>query len=289
MKKSDSRPTFFYFRIHINKTMKRFTQFILGIALLTTLTLACSSNRNMVLKQNAGVVADPSLYATLYQQFAAEYKALCFQAYNIASFRLDEALQRKYHRPLSIVLDIDETVLDNIPYQAAALKGNFGYPVQWDEWMNKADAAPLEGVVKFLQIAEDKGVTIFYISNRKDKYKAATIENLKAKHLPFADEVHVLLRTDGNEKNTRRNLVAQNFEIIMFVGDNLGDFDGIFDTTDAQLRTDATIKYADSFGEKWIVLPNPVYGNWVDALRGYDLKLPPQALADTLKNSLIEF
>lgn len=269
--------------------MKRFTQIILWAALLSTLILACSSNRNVTLKQKTGVVADPSLYATLYQQFAAEYKALCFQAYNIATLRLEQALQRKYNRPLSIVLDIDETVLDNIPYQAAALKGNFGYPVQWDEWMNKADAAPLEGVVNFLQKAADEGVTIFYISNRKEKYKAATIENLKAKHLPFADEDHVLLRTDGVEKNTRRSLVAQNFEIIMFVGDNLGDFDGIFDTNDAQLRTEATVKYANSFGEKWIVLPNPVYGNWVDALHGYDLKLPPQALADTLKKSLLGF
>lgn len=269
--------------------MKRITQFILGVALLTTFTLACSSNRNIALNPNAGVVADPSLYATLYQQYAAEYKALCFQAYNIADFRLEQALQRKYGRPLAIVLDIDETVLDNIPYQAAGLRGKFSYPVQWDEWMNAADAEPLEGAVKFLKKADAAGVEIFYVSNRIQKYLAPTIKNLMAKDLPFADEAHVLLRTDGNEKDTRRNLVRENFEIIMLVGDNLGDFEGIFDTSDAKLRTEATRKYADSFGEKWIVLPNAVYGTWVNALRGYDLKLPPQALADTLTNSLQGF
>ncbi len=262
--------------------MKKITHFFITVTFFAAFVSACgTSQKTSVNHQVNG--AHPALYATLYQQFAAEYKALCYQAYTLADLRLKQSLEKSYDKPLAIILDIDETVLDNIPYQAAAIKGDFGYPVQWAEWMEKADAEPLAGVVSFLQKASDLGVEIFYVSNRKETFKEATIRNLKDKQLPFADTDHVLLRQSSTEKESRRALIKEKFEVIMLVGDNLGDFDAIFEVTDATKRMNNTIDNKHLFGDRWIVLPNAAYGSWVDALPGYNQSLSPQALSDTLK------
>lgn len=264
----------------------KFNYLILVMSLSIGL-LSCSVSRESARQQPRQMVS-PDLYATLYQQYAAEYKALCFQAYNLASLRLEQALTENYSKPTAIVLDIDETVLDNIPYQAAAIKGGFGYPVQWAEWMESANAEPLAGVTEFLQLAANTGVNIFYVSNRKEVFKEATIRNLQAKGLPFADEAHVLLRVSGNEKESRRKSISAEYEIIMLVGDNLGDFDSMFET-DADVRMTATLEYAGQFGKKWIVLPNAVYGSWLETMPGYDTKLTKEALTDSLRMQLKGF
>lgn len=261
--------------------------------LFTTLVLAlglsgCSPARQTTADKTTNEL-DPTLYGALYQQYAAEYRALCYQAYNVADHRLQQALKRASARPLAIVLDIDETVLDNIPYQAEAIKGGFGYPEGWAEWMEAASAEPLAGVVDFLQRAKDAGVEVFYVSNRKDIFKSATIQNLAAKNLPNADADHVLLRETSNEKESRRQRIRDKYEVIMLIGDNLGDFDGMFEDVNAEQRMEATRQNKSMFGSRWIILPNAVYGNWVDVLPGYDQKLPPQERNQRLKENLKGF
>lgn len=74
------------------------------------------------------------LAATLFQQCAAEMKALSYQAYNIAGMRLEEALKEAndpHH--LAVILDLDETVLDNSPHSDQSIIDRFSFPIGWDE------------------------------------------------------------------------------------------------------------------------------------------------------------
>lgn len=239
--------------------------FILSAFILVLASTSCKQTAN-----RDEHVTHPALYATLFQQRAAEYKALCFQAYNLAALRLAEYDFSDTSKPLAIVVDIDETILDNSPYQAKAIVNDFAYPVQWKEWIEAAKAETVPGAVEFLTDAGAKGVKIFYITNRKDQFRDATLKNLIDKGFPNAENEYLLMRTSGNEKETRRNQVREKYHIILLMGDNLGDFSDIFDTTDADKRMQEVDLHQADFGARWIVLPNPVYGSWMNALPGYD-------------------
>lgn len=213
----------------------------------------------------------PELYAVLYQQSAAEYVALCYQAYNIAELRLNEILKQNHERPMAIVVDIDETVLNNVPYQADGIINNYTFSNEtWNQWIEKMDADPVPGAVEFLNYAAQNGVETFYISNREENerfsHRAPTLTNLKEKGFPFAEDKNLLLMGTSGEKDTRRNKVLENYDIVMLIGDNLGDFAGVFDSKDAEVRMNATNEFESYFGERWIVLPNAMYGKWVSAL-----------------------
>ena len=210
----------------------------------------------------------PGLYATLYQPQSAEYKALCYQAFNIAELRLSERLKDKIEKPLAIVVDIDETVLDNSPYQAQGILEHFDYPVKWDTWINSASAEAVPGALEFLKEASANGVKVFYITNRKEVFRDATRKNLLDLGFPDAVDENILLRTEENDKEPRRQSVLQNYEIFLLMGDNLGDFHSVFDSTDAQVREDFMLENIANFGKNWIVLPNPLYGTWMEALPG---------------------
>lgn len=212
----------------------------------------------------------PAMYATLFVQQATEYKALCYQAFNIATERLDARLQIPTDNLLSIVVDIDETVLDNSPYQAQGILDHFDYPERWDEWIHAAKADTVPGALSFLKYASEKGVAIFYISNRREKFREATIQNLKKYGFPDAVNEHLLLRNEENDKEPRRQQVLQKYEIVLLMGDNLGDFHSAFDTSDDSVRDSFAENNISNFGNKWIVLPNPVYGTWINALPGME-------------------
>lgn len=206
------------------------------------------------------------LYAVAYQQLSPEYVALCYQAFNLAELRLNEIVQQQYEKPLAVVVDIDETVLDNIPYQADCIIKDYEYPTAWSEWMHSADAKPIAGSVEFLNKAFELGVETFYISNRKEEFRIPTLKNLTEKGFPCVKDENLLLRDKDNEKETRRQKVLENYEIVLLIGDNLGDFADLFETKNAADRMNATLNNKDVFGSKWIMLPNAVYGAWLDAL-----------------------
>jgi len=237
---------------------------------------SCKVNQEQTQVKNAGT-NENLVMATLYYQRAAEMKALSFQAYNIARLRLDQELaQSQDPSKLAIVLDIDETVLDNSPYEAESILKNMSYPTGWDEWIFKADAEPLPGVIEFLSYADSKKVQIFYITNRRDKYREATVKNLIEKGLPQTSEGHLMFRTAESSKETRRLQVIQNHKIILLIGDNLGDFDKLFDDQAMERRSAVVDSLKLEFGKRFIILPNPMYGDWLQAIYNYDNKLTPE-------------
>jgi 5'-nucleotidase (lipoprotein e(P4) family) len=262
----------------------------ISIALITIL-LGLLSGCNQQLETHENQPSNEYLLAaTLYHQQAAEVEALCYQAFNIARLRLDEKLEETGNPfRLAIVLDIDETLLDNSPYEANTILENINYPEGWDDWMNKANAAALPGAVDFLSYANEQGVGIFYITNRKEKYREQTMKNLLAVGFPQAVDDHLLLRTDESSKEKRRNTVSENHEIFLLLGDNLGDFDRIFDEKTSAERAAWVEEMQNDFGKKFIILPNAMYGDWMSALYNYDNALDNQKKIAFLKDNLIRF
>ena len=208
---------------------------------------------------------DYKIQAQVWTQNSAEYRALCYQAFNAAKMNLDALFffEKEYDKPLAIIADVDETVLDNSPYDGKLILNNTTYNREsWVEWGNLEIANAIPGSLEFLIYASEKNVEIFYISNRYSEQLEATVNNLKKLGFPDAKESNVLLRGDTRSKSERRKSVSDNYEIIMLIGDNLSDFNDEFEIKLYNERSDQTDKLKNEFGTKLIVLPNPNYGDW---------------------------
>lgn len=217
--------------------------------------------------------------AILYQQKAAEYRALSYQAFSLARWQLDADFNKKHFKKLSkaerkmpraIVVDIDETVLDNSPAQAYSAKNGVSFNQKdWYAWgeMRKARAVP--GAVDFLNYAVSKGVKVFYITNRDEMQKAATVDNLQKAGFNGVTIDSVMLRTKESSKDARRAVVAAKYRIVLLAGDNLDDFTSAFERKSVAERFAETDKAKDQWGKKFIVLPNAMYGTWENAVYEY--------------------
>lgn len=213
---------------------------------------------------------EPSRYlltATLYNFYSAEYSALAYQAFNIAKERLSKIrLERPDDNNLAVVVDIDETILNNSPYEAKLMLDERTYTSEsWYDWCNMGVAEAVPGALEFLQHADSLGFHVFYITNRKkESVKEGTIENVRKLGFPQAIDSHFFLRTDERNKEKRRQAVSENFEIVLLAGDNLGDF---YENPDVFSERDKLMNAnKDLFGLKFIVLPNAIYGDWLDVI-----------------------
>ena len=251
---------------------------------------------------------DDNLNAVAWVQTSVEYKALSEQTYRAAADRLDAALKERNWDALvpaergnaatglkpAVVLDVDETVLDNSPYQARLVRDGKEYDeVSWDQWVAEKKAKPVPGVVDFAKAATARGVTLLYVSNRAEHLQDATIANLKAVGLPVAgDDVFLGLGTfvegceqHGSEKNCRRKLAGQKYRVLMQFGDQIGDFVQV--TANTREGRDALhAEYSDWFGERWFMLPNPTYGSWEPALFNNDWSQPREARRQAKRDAL---
>jgi 5'-nucleotidase (lipoprotein e(P4) family) len=200
------------------------------------------------------------LSSVLWQQTSAEYKALCIQAYNLAELRMNE--HKKNAAAKAIVIDVDETVLDNSPYRAERIKNDEFDGSFWD-WVKAEKAETVPGALQFLLKADSIGFNIYYITNRDEKYREYTADNMMKLGFPQVDKGHLLMRENKNsDKTERRNYVSEKYEIVLLIGDNLVDFSQVFYGESIQNRKDKVDENNNEFGKKYIVLPNPVHGRW---------------------------
>ena len=233
------------------------------------------------------VVVDGKLYATAYMQKAAEYRALCFQAFNIAHQRVDEIMLTKTEKPKAIITDIDETILDNSAYEAhQTLQGKDYESTSWHEWASMANADTVPGALSFLKYASFKGLEIFYVTNRSEKERDGTLKNLQKFNFPNADSAHLFPSQNSSSKEERRKSIAATHTIVMLMGDNLGDFSFLFDKKNTEERLQNVNSVAAEFGNRFIVLPNPVYGDWESALYNYNYTLTQAQKDSVIKASL---
>ncbi|HAH58309.1 MAG TPA: 5'-nucleotidase, lipoprotein e(P4) family [Bacteroidales bacterium] len=281
--------------------MKNITLYL--IALLMLSTFGCKRNAEDVARITSAdtiVVTDTLLQqklrnehmvlATLYHQRAAEYRALCYQAFNIGKLMLDKDLaDAEIEKHRIVVLDVDETVLDNSPFQAKSILESTSYPTYWIEWCELATAAPLPGAIDFLNYARKNGVSVFYVTNRNEALKEVTIKNLKEAGFPHADEEHVIMRTAEASKEGRRQVLLKKYHISLFFGDNLNDFAETFEGKSSSNRFQAVDDNKENFGKRFIVLPNAMYGDWEMALYGYNGGQPDSVLFDIRRKNLKSF
>jgi 5'-nucleotidase (lipoprotein e(P4) family) len=245
--------------------------------ILVSITSTYFVTRETTAQQPVVADNDYQIGGTLYMQTAAEYRALCYQAFNSATdyLDIDEKLKKKLpkverKKPRAVVVDIDETMLDNSPAQAAGIKNKSTFNLQnWYAWgeMRKAKAIP--GAVDFAKEAKEENVRIFYVSNRDEVQKLATIDNLIAVGFPDVSAENVILRQKDSSKESRRLAIAEKYRIIMLIGDNLNDHAMQFERKSIAERFAETDKARELWGKKYIVLPNAMYGEWENAIYDY--------------------
>ncbi|MEZ4752673.1 MAG: 5'-nucleotidase, lipoprotein e(P4) family [Bdellovibrionota bacterium] len=257
---------------------KRAALFLFSILILTR----CAS------VPEGQAVADYQIGAALWHQTSAEFRALSYQAYNLARYRLDNELRKKHSKPTAVVVDVDQTVLDGSPYQAELVKKNSSYPDGWNAYVDRADGEALPGAAGFLNYAANRGVKVFYVTNRKEPQRAATRLNLERRGFPNVDAPGALvLQTSSTSKENHRENIRKDYDVVLLVGDNLGDFDKSFDDKNIADRKDAVDASEKLFGSKYIVLPNAMYGAWEGAVYDYNWKMNPTE-RDKKRRALLE-
>lgn len=258
-----------------------------------------------------------SLNSTLWVQRSEEYIASTTAAFQHAKRLIDVGLatpkwtaipsqvprteQDRVHLaelPAAIVLDVDETVLDNSPYAAWRIKNNKPFRSEtWNRWVADHQAQAIPGAVSLIDHARARGVAVFYVTNRDFKgdldanrngviepqekstdLEPFTIQNLKDVGLlppEVSDGDALLLKGEQadwiSEKVNRRRWISDRYRVLLLLGDSLGDFAAyqnrdIYEALTADERRSELQKHRHRWGKTWIQLPNPTYGKW----------LPPQ-------------
>jgi 5'-nucleotidase (lipoprotein e(P4) family) len=261
---------------------------VAGWGFVASAALAC-------LLSSSGLAEEPVspndlLNAEVWMQTAIEYRANCLTVYALAKTRLDEALADKTwtaynqtggYQNLSpaVVLDLDETALDNSAYEASLVVNGTNFnPETWDDWTKAEQAKAVPGALEFAKYADSKGAKVFYVSNRTAEQKEATKHNLQALGFPMGGNVDTLLMKkdkpewSSDAKGARIAYIAENYRVLLLFGDNVGDFTDKYNTSMSE-RDKTFEELKAHFGHDWMMLANPAYGSWESAPYGFNYKL----------------
>lgn len=228
--------------------MKNALFLILATLIVTLKLTSCASNPQEKFKM-----------ATLYYQKSAEVKALYYQGFNAAIDQLKNTKKGKGNQ--CVVMDVDETILDNSPYQGWLYENKKSYTSDtWDQWVRFGQAKALPGAVDFINQAKKLKFDVVLITNRKSYLEEVTFKNLKEVGISVPRK-NLIGRDKTSSKVERREEIEKNCAITLLAGDSAGDFHGDFES-DYQTRLDAVEKHKSKWGRKYIILPNPMYGDW---------------------------
>ena len=245
---------------------------------------------------------EQSMLSVLYVQTATEFAANNIQTYTNAKDALLKGLEDSSwtaaleqvdnfeNKSPAIILDVDETVLDNSNFQARTILSGLSYPNGWAKWVNESNAGAVEGVYDFLHFADKKGVKIYYLTNRLESFREATKKNILKLGLPFEDDSVLLMRSEENlrDKTDRRKKIANENRIVLIIGDQLTDF---ISTKEAYVfhteRKKLAKKYSDLWGTKWFLITNPTYGRWELSIYE-DYPSSEEEAIETRKKTLIQ-
>lgn len=188
---------------------------------------------------------------------SSEYKILCEQTYKNAWDNLSEILNQS-NQQSAIIMDLDETVLDNSKYQIGLTeKGESYNPESWSEWVNLKEAELVPGAKQFIDNVRLTNTTIIFLSNRMAKNELPTIENMKRLNIYDEKDIFLLRIDKPDKKHVRRNEVTSGtgrleqvgpMEVLAYFGDAFHDF------------PQESENYI--FGQNMFMFPNPMYGKW---------------------------
>ncbi len=208
--------------------------------------------------------SDSIAYSVLWTQCSAEYEALCYQAFNGAKQYISKIKNKA--KKQAIILDIDETVLNNVIYEASLINSEYNENI-FIKWCKEIQAESICGAVDFCNFVKDSNIEIFYISNRSKIVLEETIENLKKLNFPYADKKHVLLKENASDKQDRFNYVKTlGFDIVLYGNDKLDIFDKNFTNKNYIERKQWVKENKDKFGNLYIILPNIIYSDLYETL-----------------------
>lgn len=283
----------------------------LQATILSASFLLAAGNGSLVCGQDLPVEAHEDIDATLWMRTSAEYRVLCHDAFRRALEAVDAGLTQPCwsalpdqiaqlqvpgaaacQYPPAIILDVDETALDNSRYQIECIQAAPHQFVlaDWNAWCERRAAPPIPGVTEFLAECRKRGVAIRFVTNRGPEVRAATIANLRKYGLTPEDdsaEAELLLKGDrpewGSDKTVRRAFVASTHRVLALIGDDLHDF--VWSGTDAtpEQRLAAAGTGTEFWGRRWFLIPNASNGGWERAIEGYQTPTREEKLQRKLK------
>lgn len=192
-----------------------------------------------------------------------EYKAICHQVYSNALGEINNKLH--YNRSslnipnhnFAVVMDLDETVLDNSDYQVDILSKNQTFSIEsWSLWVKDEKASLVPGAFNYITFLRDNNIQIIFISNRMNERLESTKNNMRKLGIYADEDIYLLRKNKQDKKTVRRNEIDKligrmstydPFTIIQYLGDAMGDFE---------------YNESDRFGTDQFIFPNPMYGKW---------------------------
>ena len=181
----------------------------------------------------------------LYQSFQLTHQHQLESVYQTAVATIEKAQTQA--EPIGwVVLDLDETVLDNRAYFIGY--GDYK-PDAWKQWLLLGEAPAIAGSLKFIQFLTVNHIAFAFLSGRREAQRASTLQNLKDLGIPTT--VPVLMKPDAYmegktavafKQEHRCGLEAQSgVKVWMLIGDQASDLRG------------------NCRGSYQLKLPNPIY------------------------------
>ncbi|WP_373058960.1 5'-nucleotidase, lipoprotein e(P4) family [Zunongwangia sp. H14] len=242
---------------------------ILGISVFSCKTSQGTGTQTEAVAPEENLLSEQLVMSTLWFQHSLEAKQLYIRCYELAKVKLlANNTPAENGKPNAVVLDIDETVLDNSAYEARLIENGENYASDtWAKWVNEENAPALPGAVEFINFAQDNNVQVYLVSNRIESTLDATYNNLKKVGINVEKD-QVLLKTTTSNKDARRDKINQHYKIILFIGDQLTDFSSVFDhpaEAEELLKNDES-GLQNRLEQEFILLPNPMYGTFEQAV-----------------------
>lgn len=242
-----------------------------ALAVIATAVITATSWQVAAKEQpvSSAQLQNQAVLAVDWVQQSGEYRALAYQAFNVARLSFDHMKDQAKENgdansKLAVVVDLDETMISNSAYAAWQIKNGEGYSSKtWSKWEHAGQATAIPGAVAFSKYIDSHGGTVFYVSNRSEASLKETIKNLNKLGFAGVNDKTVLLKSTTSDKKARRNIITdEGYKIAMLIGDNLDDFDSQVIHKSNKVRRDHVNADKELYGTKYIVLPNPTYGGW---------------------------
>lgn len=196
---------------------------------------------------------------------SAEHRAAYLQIFQLATSRVEELAAERKPGTWAVSVDADETSIDNSLFNLEIADAGFFDEETWITWVKRQDATPQPGVIAFLERVQELGGKVAVVTNRKARDCPDTEAVFKRRGIPYD---HIFCRkADIRDKNPRWERIQTGrtelgwppLEILVWVGDNIIDFPGL----DQSVRLEPDGAFG-AFGDRYFILPNPMYGSWED-------------------------
>lgn len=217
---------------------------------------------------------NPLLWAVAWKETAAEFGALCHQAYNLARLRVELALERREPNGprLAVIADVDDTVFHASSYWGQLIEEgrDFFDDAIWDQWLPNDLFTAVPGSRDFLDFCLANDVEVFYVTNRDqgERTHEHALRQLRALGFPYADDAHLTVYRETSDKTPTRDRVSASHDLVLLLGDNLNDFSRDYYVADVDERYALMERDRADYGDRFILLPNPTDGHWVRAIFG---------------------